>query len=246
MLKFVTMELPETPFAGVKFEPRQSMRYRASFDVEEVIRWALEGDKGKDIVPLPDEQKKIFLLAVMAGLRRPEIDLLEWTAFRWNEGLIRIEATRYFQPKSEDSAGDVEIDAELLAAFRGYHAKTRGEFVIESKVKPKPGAAYWDYRCQKDFEALTGWLRKAGVSGVKPLHTLRKEYGSQICAKHGIYAASHALRHADIAITSQHYLDSRKRVTVGLGGLLTKAGNVIAIDSRDQGAQPGAPVQSAL
>ena len=41
-----------------------------------------------------------------------------------------------------------------------------------------------------------------------------------MCAKHGIYAASQALRHADIAITSQHYIDKKRRTTVGMGHLL--------------------------
>jgi hypothetical protein len=37
-----------------------------------------------------------------------------------------------------------------------------------------------------------------------------------------IYAASRALRHADIGIASQHYLDKKKRVSTGLGKLLGK------------------------
>jgi len=241
ILEFVKLDMEVFPFAGVKFEPRQSMRYRATFDVAEVIQLALEGDEAKQVAALPVQQQKIFLLAVMAGLRRGEIDTLEWTAFRWDEGIIRIEATQYFKPKSEDSAGDVEIDPELLALFKGFHAKAKANFVIESQVQPRPGASYWHYRCQKDFEGLTAWLRKAGVTGIKPLHTLRKEYGSQMCAKHGIYAASHALRHADIAITSQHYLDSRKRVTVGLGHFLGKAGNVVEF----AGSEPEGENQSA-
>jgi len=49
------------------------------------------------------EAYKAFLLAVGAGLRKKEIDLLEWSSFRWEENVIRIEATRYFHPKSEDS-----------------------------------------------------------------------------------------------------------------------------------------------
>lgn len=59
---------------------------------------------------------------------------------------------------------------------------------------------------------------------------MRKEYGSQVCAKHGIYAASQALRHADIAITSAHYLDLRKRSTVGLGNLLKTSADVAPIN----------------
>jgi hypothetical protein len=65
-----------------------------------------------------------------------------------------------------------------------------------------------------------------------PLHTLRKEFGSQMCAKHGIYAASRALRHGDIAITSQHYLDRRRRATVGLGNLLNGVSKTAAITDR--------------
>jgi len=222
-LKFVSLELPGTsPFSGVAFEPRQSMKYRSGFSVEKLIK-----DAQKE---LPPEQLKILLLALMVGLRRNEIDKLEWAAFRWDEeGIVRIEATRYFHPKSEDAVGDVEVDAELLEIFRGFRARTDSDFVIESEIAPRPDATYSHYRCQRLFEALSAWLRKHGVTGNKPLHTLRKEFGSQVCAKHGIYAASHALRHADIAITSQHYLDKRKSATAGLGYLLHRSDNVIQL-----------------
>ena len=224
VLKFIQLEVPDAlPFAGVGFEPRQSMRYRSGFDVEEVIR-AAQGE-------LPVEQMKIFLLAVMAGLRRNEIDKLEWAAFRWTEGVIRIEATRFFQPKSETSTGDVEVDPELMEVFRGFRASAKGDFVIESQNAARPEATYAHYRCERAFESLTTWLRTHGVTGNAPLHTLRKEYGSQMCAKHGIYAASHALRHADIAITSQHYLDKKRRATVGMGHLLAGTDNVIRMDA---------------
>jgi Phage integrase family len=231
ILKFVRLELPNAlPFTGVGFEPRQSMRYRSGFDVETLIETAQK--------ELPVEQLKILLLATMAGLRRNEIDKLEWGAFQWGQRRVRIEATRYFHPKSEDSLGDVEIEGELLKVFRGFHARARSTFVIESEVAPRPEATYSHYRCQRDFEALTAWLRDKGVPGTKPLHTLRKEFGSQICAKHGIYLASHALRHADIAITSQHYLDKKRRVTVGLGGLLKSPDKVVPFDAQASLATP--------
>jgi hypothetical protein len=44
---------------------------------------------------------------------------------------------------------------------------------------------------------------------------------SQICDRYGIFAASRALRHADIAITSQHYLDKKQRTSIGLGNPLS-------------------------
>ena len=76
------------PFAGVEFEPRQSLKYRAAFDVETLIA------KVKDeLAPGNPEAFKAFLLAVMVGLRRKEIDLLEWDSFLWDRGVIRVQAT---------------------------------------------------------------------------------------------------------------------------------------------------------
>ena len=218
MLKFIKLDIACSPFEGVAFEPRRSMRYQSSFDVEELIRSAQ--------TELKQEQFKIFLLAMMAGLRRNEIDKLEWQAFDWDNGLISIRATSHFSPKTEDSTGEVEVDSEVMELFRGYYAKRTGDFVIESEIAPRPQGTYAHYRCQKDFDTLATWLRAHSVTDRRPLHTLRKEYGSQVCAKHGIYAASHALRHADIAITSQHYLDKRKSATAGLGAFLVTAGNI--------------------
>ena len=80
------------------------MRYRSGFDVEDLLDAAQR--------ELPAEPLKILLLGTMAGLRRNEIDKLEWRAFLWKERRIRVEATRYFDTKSEDSLGDVEVDTE--------------------------------------------------------------------------------------------------------------------------------------
>jgi len=88
-------------------------------------------------------------------------------------------------------------------------------------VKPRPGSTYPHYRSQRIFKRLTNWLREHGVNGERPRHTLRKEFGSQICDRHGIYAASRALRHSDVGTTALHYLDKRSRATTGLGALLS-------------------------
>jgi len=65
------------------------------------------------------EEYKVFLLAVGACLRKKEIDLLEWSSFRWEENVIRVEPTRYFDPKSEDSIADLPVDREVMNVFRG-------------------------------------------------------------------------------------------------------------------------------
>jgi len=219
LIEHVRLHKPDKlPFDGVPFYERESQRYRSNIDIEELTKNAVR--------ELPQEQLKIFLLATMAGLRRNEIDKLQWSAFRWNDTVIRIEETEHFAPKSSDGAGDVPIDKELLAMFRGWHAKAAGTFVIEADAEPCSPTTYAHYRAQRDFDALVAWLRGKGVTATKPLHELRKEFGSQICAKAGIYAASRMLRHSDIRVTAQHYLDQKERVTIGMGNLLVMPKNV--------------------
>ena len=203
-----------SPFAGVKMAKRPSPRYQSKINLEILTREAL--------AELPPEPQKFFLLAALAGLRRGEIDGLEWSAFNWDKATITIGRTQWFQPKSEDSVRSVELDNEVMALFRGFHAKARGPFVVEAKRGPRHSAlANW-YRCRDVIEELTNWLKGKGITK-KPIHTLRKEFGSVVCDLHGIYAASLALGHANIGITARYYLDKKGRTTVGLGHLLTAA-----------------------
>ena len=222
LLAHVTMHRPDKlPFDGVAFYERESMRYHSTVDIRSLIADAMR--------ELPQEQLKIFLLATMAGLRRNEIDKLNWKSFRWNDAAIRIETTEHFTPKTSDSGGDVPINDQLLALFRGWHAKTTGPFVVEADAEPRNDTSYAHYRAQPHFDALTKWLRAKDVSAIKPLHELRKEFGSQLCEQSGIYTASMMLRHTDIAITAAHYLDRKERVTFGMGDLLKIADNVNTI-----------------
>lgn len=210
----------ELPFAGVDFFPRQSMRYLSKIDAPKLIRSAVDSLAEKE-----PEAFKIFLLGIMAGLRAKEIDTLLWRQIDFETGTISIEATAYFKPKSEDSIAVVEIEPETAEILRGYQARATGEFFIESKRTPKTGAKHRERRAKKAFSSLYAWLKSQGVDVQKPLHELRKEFGSLICKEGGIYAASRALRHADVSITAAHYLDKKERVTVGLGAFLNPSGN---------------------
>jgi integrase len=224
------VEVPDpVPFAGVKGETGYAPRYRSSIDFAELIESAIE--------ELQSEPLKIFLLAGFAGLRRHEIDLLPWSAFRFDENVIRIAATQHFRPKSPASEGDVHIESELVEIFRGFYAKRgAGEFVIESSEPPPPLDAPYDrYRCAREFVALLRWLRAHGVENKKPLHALRKEFGSQLNARYGLLSASEQLRHASVATTAKHYVENRERPVVGLGHLLNRGERrIVAIAQDDE------------
>ena len=130
------VELPETlPFAGVKVERVRVPRYRSTFDIVTLLEQAR--------AELPTEQLKIFLLAAMAGLRRNEIDKLPWSAFRWDEGVIRIETTKFFRPKSRDSEADVLVDAELLDAVSWLPCQAQAGVCDRKRSGAGPHSRLW-------------------------------------------------------------------------------------------------------
>jgi integrase len=91
-----------------------------------------------------------------------------------------------------------------------------GEFVIGTAVSTVIAPHWNHYRCDCTFKKLLDWLRSKGVTARNPLHTLRKEFGSLINQKFGIYAASAALRHSNIGITRDAYVDKKERTAINL------------------------------
>ena len=215
-----TLNLPDPlPFEGVKLFPKKQlkkMRYESKIkDTDAFFSAAVE-----ELPMLDEEAFKIFLLAIMAGLRKGEIDSLLWENVDFEKERISVELTDFGGAKSEDSEDWIHADPELIEILRGYRAKAKGDFVIESDRKPRPEREYY-YRADKSFHTLYDWLKTKGVSDQKPLHTLRKEAGTLIYERFGIYAASRALRHSDIRVTTQFYAEQKERVSTGLGSLLS-------------------------
>lgn len=203
------------PFDGVKLPKKGNTAYQSKIDAGTLIATARR--------ELTGEPFKIFTLALLCGLRKREIDLLIWNQVDFDKGVIRIERTEYFQPKSEDSAGEVDLDPETIALLRGWKATATGPFVIESTRPPRHEASRANYRCTPHFDSLYGWLKKQGITARKPLHELRKELGAILASTQGIFAAQSALRHAQISTTAAYYTDKKRRITAGLGALLSPA-----------------------
>jgi len=115
----------------------------------------------------------------------------------------------------------VNVDPWLLAILKGYLPQSRSEFVINSPVQPRVTVpTYRHYRAERHFNRLIKWLRSNGVNTGNPLHTLRKEFGSQIAAQAGIFAASLALRHSDIQLTRDYYLEKKRTTFFEIGKIL--------------------------
>jgi hypothetical protein len=222
------VSLPDPiPFHDVSLYPRSSMRYVSRIDIRKIVAAAHEelgGPRSEDEKPQQHvsriEQFKIFLLAAFGGLRRNEIDKLLWSQVDLKNGIIEIRETPYFKPKSEESRGQIEIEPEVVEVLTQLRKGSKDPFVIRATGgKKKLKSAQW-YRAARHFDGLLGWLRNQGVADLKPLHVLRKEAGNLICGAEGLHAASRFLRHGDVRVTAEHYLDKKAQVTVGMGSLL--------------------------
>ncbi|MDQ8199696.1 hypothetical protein QEH56_16155, partial [Pelagicoccus enzymogenes] len=63
---------------------------------------------------------------------------------------------------------------------------------------------------------LNRWLRENGIDRPRPTHELRKEFGSLINERYGVYEASRALRHSTVKVTESHYLHSKFKPIAGV------------------------------
>ncbi|MGO9446081.1 MAG: tyrosine-type recombinase/integrase [Thiobacillaceae bacterium] len=227
--KHLTLRLPSPlPFEGVTLPEVGRSRYKSEIEPALLLtaakRELAEGIQGENQPANPrPELFKIILLALGAGLRRNEIDKLEWNQVQWHRNTIRVETTEHGSTKSAESEADVDVDPGLLEILKSYMPKPgKGSpFVIESPVEPRPESVrYHHYRCNHHFKELVTWLRGKGIKSRNALHALRKEFGSQICAQAGIFAASVALRHSSINLTREYYVDKKQPAVFQVSKLL--------------------------
>jgi integrase len=207
------VQLPAVlPFDGVEAHQITPKFYGCGVDPRALMRDALAELNGSNLAA--------FLLLLTLGLRRREADLAEWTSFDFQAGTFRVMPTKWYTLKTRESAATLPVEPEILALFKGWHAKAKGPFILESERPPK-AVAYPYYRF--DFEPLLAWLRAKGLQGNKPLHALRKLYGSLLNDLGGIHAASAGLRHTNLRTASEFYADRSVKLTPGLGSVISGA-----------------------
>lgn len=215
-LKEKGVKLPKPlPFEEVKLEAQGSTKYESSIDAKVLLKNGREELQQNDA-----DAWKVILLALGAGLRRGEIDALRWEQINFKESLLRVCSHGAFETKTPDSEDNVFVDQGLLDELKKFQAAEKTDFVVAPTLKPTGTVAVQYYRCLPVFVRVTAWLRKQGIKSGKPLHTLRKEFGSIICASADIHAASRQLRHSNLSTTAAYYADHRRRASVPMAALL--------------------------
>ena len=239
------------PFVGLRTAKERPTRYSSEIENPEVLlvagvrelarvsmecewqdMWESAGGMGCAPEPAPAERVraelsasrkreafKVLVLGLCAGLRRGEIDRLLWSQVNFGTSLIVVKATDCFAPKA-NSVGEIPIDAEIVKLLKEWKKGATSRFVVEG-VDPKVNTDSHHYRAARAHEELIRWLHRKGLTSRNPLHALRKEFGSIVCQKAGVYVASRLLRHTNISMTAAIYTDDRGRVTSGLGVALS-------------------------
>ena len=82
-------------------------------------------------------------------------------------------------------------------------------------------ARYFSHGPRKSDSIFRLTTTEKSISARKPLHELRKELGALLASQDVIFAAQRVLRHAQISTTASYYTDKKRRITAGLGALLT-------------------------
>lgn len=218
--------LSPLPFDGVELFEAGSMKYVSKIEVRALIVAAQ-----RELRTADPAAYAVFLLSLFAAMRKAEVDSLEWRMVDFAQGVIHLEQTEWLHLKTEDSAGVITVDEEVMAELKATKAGSKGAFVVQSNRRPRNDSVRAYYRCKPVFERLYAWLRAKGVTANKPLHELRKEMGALIATDQGIYAASRYLRHSDITTTARHYADHKARISVGLGKVLNSGLTVAAAEA---------------
>jgi integrase len=203
------------PFAGVAVKVGTPSKYVSTVKAGEIMLAAKS-----ELAESQPEAYKAFLLALGAGLRAAEIDNLTWQQINVKESTVRVATTATFETKTESSEREVFVDAGLIAELETFRPAEKSDYVLKSERQPKPGAAVASYRAEITFDRLKKWLRAHGVTAQKPIHTLRKEFGSLITESSDIFTASRQLGHASIALTATYYAENRRRVAPAIGAML--------------------------
>lgn len=167
---------------------------------------------------LPVDEALTVILALGIGLRKNEIDhsRTSWISMMDDHAIFTVRTEDDFIPKSSANRNiPIALDlAKEILEIRSKDNPTELDPYILS------GAGRSATRKDKTYRRVCDWLKGKGVTSGMPLHSLRKEFGSNVFTAHGVGVASVLLGHADIKLTMDTYAGLTATPTIDMGGLI--------------------------
>jgi len=125
----------------------------------------------------PTEQRRIFTALLSTGMRKSELENLQWQDVDPKRRQISIRSKEDWKPKAGER--DIPINEPLLRVFQELQDEsttfTPTDYVF--KVKRRGRSRNW-MRLQ-----LIHWAAKAGIENLTKLHTLRHTFASHLVMK---------------------------------------------------------------
>jgi integrase len=167
---------------------------------------------------LPPDESLCILIALGAGLRKNEIDKarVSWISFMDDHAIFTVKSEDDFIPKSSANRNipiSKDLAEEILAIRETMNPNENDPYILAGDGR---GAT----RKDKTFRRISTWLKSKGVTFTNPLHSLRKEFGSNVFTAHGVGVASVLLGHADIKLTMDTYAGLTASPVIDIGGMI--------------------------
>ena len=207
-------ELPLLRDGDPKAPAPDIARYKASYSKKHggrVARW-LPADFRQ---PHPASYCAV-LLSLGLGLRANECDKARWSWLQFDakgECFLKIAEESDFKPKG-GTLRLLRVPADLYAELVKARTDMSSPYIMGGQPREtvkKDGTANEnvEYRCREAIRIANEWLAERGVEAGnvhgKKLHGLRKQFGSEVATRFGLFAAQKLLGHASPITTSQHY-----------------------------------------
>lgn len=142
----------------------------------------------------------LFLLCLGAGCRVQEAAFLKWKDVR--DEVIVVTTSAAHRNKAGKHR-EIPVGSKLLIELEEYR-NLPGMWVVPSGcVTASEGVPKG--RAYRAARRLAKWLKAKGVRSTKPVHWLRKVFGSKVTNTRNIFAASMWLGHASVKTTERAY-----------------------------------------
>lgn len=167
---------------------------------------------------LPPDEALSILIALGAGLRKNEIDKARtsWISFMDDHAIFTVRTEEDFIPKSSANRNipiSKDLAKEILEIRETMNPNENDPYILAGDGR---GAT----RKDKTYRRVNAWLKTKGVTSPNPLHSLRKEFGSNVFTEHGVGVASVLLGHADIKLTMDTYAGLTAAPVIDIGGMI--------------------------
>ena len=197
------LTMPPNPAKSVRLFRLKTPRYRSDVDVGALVRDA------KD--QLSVDGYKTIILMLQFGLRRAEVDRIQWQHVDLVTGQLSVEGTEAGATKTGASARVLDVSPGMIAVLAEWKEGAIGDYVV-APLAALRSKRWSSYRADVAFEEVLRWLRLRGWDSAQPLHQLRKEFGSMVSMNFGVFEASEALGHSDVRVTAALYVSAKRAI----------------------------------